>query len=1067
MGAWRLAMQAIWWRKGPSSVVLVVAMFATATAAAGPMFLQGGREAVLHDALVSAPSTSGGTGIEVTKDAVGRSGASPLELEVTHAMLGLSLQELYARKVVSLESQTRVLDGRAGVLGRVTVVNRQGVCAQVRIIAGRCIGESSSDEVMVSALDGRRLNWAVGRPILLDAFRDRVGPADSTARRMVLVGTYAPIDPSSGYWFNDTRDYFGGDQRRQEQVQGQPAADRTLEAAFVGGGAFAGVTASDSLRVLVVEDLLLNTGLMTSSRVPRLRTDLDTYGIRLKPAQLNQGLLVEAVNTRVRAVADTAQARMLHLRPPILVVLIELVSLGLFALFIVISAAAEARSGEVALAKLRGLPTSNVLSFGLLETILLLVVAAPLGAGVSLIGMRAAAATLFGAGTELSLDRTVWIAVVTATAGGLVAGLLASLRSLRQNVIEQGRRTNGRRSGRGMAFEAGVMVLLAAALWQLWSTPPQGTAGRVDALALLAPTLLALAGALAGARALPLIARFVSKSTRRTRHLGLFIGSCELSRRPGGTRLLVVLTAAFAITTFSVIGAQVFSANRQDRAATEIGADRVVLVDPYSGVDVPGIVNRLDPSGTQAMTVAQSQTSVSGATSADSNDDSGPSEGPATLLVVDQSRLVSTGFWRSDFAASPLPDVVRGLNQPFPQPKTWRGDMLRMTVSANLICCGSVAGTLSATGSDGYSFAMPLGRLTSGSHVLTIKTPSCVVRLCIVRSLVLIRDEPGAYSVTGDLTIRRLDAGQAGTFQPVDGATDPRRWRPINSETPVEQVTASASGLRLHFAAPSTVRAFGLQAKIPTAIAAVVTAPYRAATGSTDYQVSLPSGLPISIRVTGVANVLPRAGANGILLPLDMLAAATSLSDVGVLPNQVWLNARAGPDFPARLAAAGVTVTGVQSSSERASALARQGPALAVILLLAGAIAAGLLSVGVAMVGLYLIARRRSFELAALQTLGFPSRKVIAAAVSDQCILAGFAVGLGVTLGLLGARLGLPSIPEFADGGTVPGLLIRFDPLRILLVAGIMSAVLGTGIAVSGWLLTSSAGPTRLREGQA
>jgi ABC-type antimicrobial peptide transport system permease subunit len=119
------------------------------------------------------------------------------------------------------------------------------------------------------------------------------------------------------------------------------------------------------------------------------------------------------------------------------------------------------------------------------------------------------------------------------------------------------------------------------------------------------------------------------------------------------------------------------------------------------------------------------------------------------------------------------------------------------------------------------------------------------------------------------------------------------------------------------------------------------------------------------------------------------------------------------------------------------------------------------------MVSLYLIARRRSFELAALRALGFGPRKVLAAAIAEQSILAAFAIGLGVTLGVLGARLGLPSIPEFADGATVPALLIRLDPERILAVAGLMSALLGVGIAVSGRLLTSSARPVRLREGQA
>ena len=1067
IGALSLALRAIWWRKGASAVVLVVAVFATGTAAAGPMFLQGAGQSVLRDALVSAPATAAGTGLEVTKDAVGRSGSSPLESAVTKAMLGSSLPRRYPRHIISLERRTRVLDEHADVLGRVTVVSRQGVCRHVRIRAGRCLGEGSANEVMVSEVDARRLNWAIGRQLGVDAFQD--APAGSATRPMILVGIYAPMDPGGEYWFNDTRGYFGGNQRRQEQVQGQPAADRTLEAAFVGTGAFADVTASEAGPVLVVDDLLLDRKSTTWTAVPRLRADLDQFGVRLAAAKVNQGLLVEAVNTRVRQVLDAADTGVSSLRRPILVVLVELVLLGVFALFIVVAGAAEARSGEVALAKLRGLPTGTVLSFGLLETVSLLVVAAPLGAVASWLWLSLTASSLFGEGVRVELSPVVWGAVAATTAGGLVAGILASSRSLRKPVIDLGRRTSGRRSGRGMALEAAVVMLAAATLWQLWTGPraAEAVTGDVDVLALLAPTLLALAGALVGARGLPLVAALACSLTRRTQHLGLFIGSRELSRRPGGTRLLVVLTTAFALTTFSVVGAQVFAANRIDRARTEVGADRVVHVDPYSGVDLAEIVDRLDPSGTQAMPVAQAVSAVSGAISSDGGVTSGPTQEPATLLVADPARLVSTGFWRSDFAAASWPELVAGLTRPFPEPKSWRGAQLRMAISTKLVCCGTLAARLAATGPDGHRFTVPMGRLVPGSHVLTVNTPECAVRACRLRGLLLSRDAPGAYSVVGQLVLTSLEAGHDGRFQPVDGATEPIAWQAIDAEPAGEQIVARPGGLQLSFAAPSRVRDFGLTATVPTRISAVVTSAYRPAPGTNGYQISLPSGVPLAIEVTGVAKVLPRAGTKGILLPLGMLGAARSLGDEQVLPNQVWLTARAAPDFPARLAAAGVPVLGVQSAAARAQDLARQGPALAVIFLLVGAIAAAGLAVSVAMVSLYLIARRRSFELAALRALGFPPRKVLSAAVAEQALLAGFAVGLGVTLGVLGARLGLPSIPEFADGGTIPALLIGIDPGRVLVVAGVLSAVLGAGIAVSGAILTASAGPTRLREGQA
>jgi putative ABC transport system permease protein len=1095
IGALGLALRAIWWRKGASAVVLVVAVFATGMAASGPLFLQGAGESILQDALVSGAATSAGTGAEITRDATGKAGKAALKSDVAQAMRGLSLARQYRRDVMSLELKTRVLDPHGAPLGRVTVVARDSVCGQVRMVTGRCIAGAGADDVMVSAVDALRLKWVAGQRITVDSFRDRSG-ADPTTRRLLLVGTYVPVDPGGGYWFNDTRHYFGGDDRGQQQAQGQPAADRTLEAAFVGNSAFAAVTASASTQILVVEDLLLDPGSVTLADVPQLRRELDEFGVRLHAAKLNQGFFFDSVNTQVRQVLDRADTGVARVSQPIAVVQAELVLLGLFVLFLVVAAAAEARGGEVALAKVRGLPTGVTVSFGLLETVLLLVIAGPVGTGLGLALLSPAAPSVFGPRVSLHLDVQVWAAVAVTLGGGLVAAVLASVGTLRQPVVDQGRRTSGRLPGRGVALEAVAVSLTAVALWELWqgngSLPPLDNADP-DVLALVAPTLLAFAGALLGARALPLLTRLVSRWTRRSRYIGLFIGTRELSRRPGGTRLLVVLTTAFALATFSVLSAQVFAANRLDRARTEIGANRVVLVDPYSTVNLRQVVDRLDPAGAEAMAVAQVPSFVFGATSADSEATSGPSRDAFSLLVVDPSRLASTAFWRSDFAAATPRSLAAALSPAFPLPLSWRGDTLRLTVSAKVACCGAVAASLEATGSEGHSFDLPLGGFRPGTgpptlQTFSVKTPACVHGPCALRALALSRDGPGTYSVVGNVTVTAVQAGRGVTFHPVPGATDASRWQGLNAaeraalatDLPApggvgpltdgqapEQVSATTLGVRLGFVAPSLVRTFGLATRVPVAIAAVATAGLQAAPGTHGYQISLPSGTPVLVQVAATAQVLPRGGDQGVLVSWDMLAAAQSLGDDQVVANEVWLDARAPADFPARLARAGVTVTGVESVGQRSQALARQGPALAVRFLLAGALAAAALSVGATVVNISLVARRRAFELAALRALGFRPRTVLAAAVTEPAILAGFAVCFGVGLGVLGARLGLPTIPEFADGATVPALLIHLDPRTVLLVAVALAGILGAGIATSAALLVSSAGPDRLREGQA
>ncbi len=86
IGALALALRAVWWRRGASAVVFLVSTFAAGVAAAGPLFFAGSGDAILREVVTAAPATSAGTGLEVTKDATGRSTSAPLESALADAM---------------------------------------------------------------------------------------------------------------------------------------------------------------------------------------------------------------------------------------------------------------------------------------------------------------------------------------------------------------------------------------------------------------------------------------------------------------------------------------------------------------------------------------------------------------------------------------------------------------------------------------------------------------------------------------------------------------------------------------------------------------------------------------------------------------------------------------------------------------------------------------------------------------------------------------------------------------------------------------------------------------------
>jgi hypothetical protein len=287
---------------------------------------------------------------------------------------------------------------------------------------------------------------------------------------------------------------------------------------------------------------------------------------------------------------------------------------------------------------------------------------------------------------------------------------------------------------------------------------------------------------------------------------------------------------------------------------------------------------------------------------------------------------------------------------------------------------------------------------------------------------------------------------------------------------PVEKIGAGpgpAAGLTVGYAAPPRVARIGVAASAPERVPVVVTPTYAPPAGTNLLEVGPTDGLPLDATVVDLARVLPRAGDLGVLVDLDQLVAARPSGYGELLPNRVWLSPRAPADFPARLAAAGVHVTGVATTADRYRELTHAGPALAVALMLAGAAVAALLSATGAVVNLHLLARRRAFELAAMQALGVRRRGLRGAVAVEQSILVGFAVVLGVGLGTLGAVLALPSVPEYADVPTFPPLLVRPQPWLVAEIAATIAALLAVALAASGYGLLRAAVPARLRETQA
>jgi putative ABC transport system permease protein len=882
-----LALRGIWWRRGISLVVLVVATFVIAAAAGGPIFLRAAQESLLQDELRSWPAVASGLQVEQVQ------GVGPRMVEGLSATVARAAEGLPAHRpqVGGIEMDGLVLDERDSLVATGKLVHREGVCEQVRLDRGRC--PVAAGEAIISAPTALVVERGVGQRLRVRPFQPaRPGGsiADVAPQTLRVVGLYVPRDPDGLYWHS--RGYVASQPY-------QPSEGTRIDAVITPAATFERLPDGTFARVVV--DLALDPGRVRLAGLPALREGAERVRRRL-----DERAPGAHVTTFLGNVLSAAAINRRALTVPVVFVIAQLLGLGWFVLYMMTANASAARSGEVALAKLRGFPPGAVLAFGLLEVLLLLVAAVPLGvlAGRAGIGLVSTARLL--PGTPVAIPPGALAGAGVAFVGVVGAALLSGAQALRRTVPELARRATAGRPGRHQLLgEAVTLVAAAAGLTALLLGGALGHGGQSDfrATALLVPGLVTLMAALVGARLLAVACRAAYRPTRASPHLGVFLAVRQVARRPAGLRLVVVLATAVGLASFAVAGWSVFGRNRHDRAVAELGAARVLTVRAPDQAGLRRQVREADPGGRLAMAVAAGV-----APNAD-----------VELVGVDTGRLAGVGFWRPDLADRPLAALMAELRAP-------------------------AGGALPAiVGADALAKARAAGRPLRG---------------------------PG------------LD------------------------------------------------------------------------------------GRPIDLRPVAVVAAVPGTGPYGAWVDLDRLERhATGRR---LYPrSEVWLAEGAPDGLVDRLRAAGLAVEGERRASQREELFGRQPPSLGMLLFLAGAGVAALLAAGGTLLDLYLLGRRRGFELAAMGAIGVRRRTLAAGVLVEQAMVLGAGMVFGVVAGLLAARLVLPAVPLYNDRPVFPPVLLEPDPRPLGLLVAVMAVAVGAGIGLATALLMRSAVPDRLREGQA
>jgi len=1052
----RLAIRGLAARLGLSLSLLVVTSFAVAMAGAGAIYLRAAGESVLQDTLRRAPPLASGVGVD--QRVASRQDLRKLDTTLRAAMTALPA---FDPPVTGLETAEPTQLGHPGSTTSgapltAKLASRSGLCDHLVVVKGRCPRPTAADlpaEAAVSAQVAARLHLEPGDQLIPAALDAAV-----SARKAVVVAVYRATPDDPWWWGHDL--FY--DPREDTDTADAPQDAVLLDAgtieALIGGPA--GVVAR--------WDLPLAPDRVRLREVTGLAQAVSGFQGRFAQAAPQATL-----RTNLPSLLADAEAGRLALTVPVLLVTVQLLALGLVILVVVAAMAAEARAGEVALAKVRGASTTQAFALATIELALVALVALPAGLALGWLGTSLVARAQLVRGIPVVVTPLAAAACLAAALVALAAAAAAGLGAVRRRVLDQWRQARSDQTRRrSLLAEIVLLCVAAAALLNLRLGGARRT-GSYDPLAVLAPALVVLAGALVVGRLLPVAARVLVRATTGSRRLAPFIGVRQVARRGGAAlRVVVALAAAFGLVSFAVTVRQDLSRNRHDRAMTETGAARHAVVDFPGGSLGPELVRAADPGGGSAMAALR----YTGSLAVSGRD--------ATVLGVQADRYQRIGFWRGDFASEPIGRLLDPLRRA-PVAPLDLGDATAIEVSlavTDLRAAKPLTLVAEVRGADDRRARVGVGVLQPGPTRayqavldparLGSVGPYRLQRLFVDRGLAQF------FPVNGSFGFDSIRVQEAGRWRVVESFDDPGRWRPLNDGDyePADQLEAGtgAEGRAavLDVQAPSGATAVGLvHASVPWPLPAVVTPGLLAADSARlgqTIRVASPTEGDLSLVVTGVAKVLPGTDGDQVAAMVDLdglLSNALRSPSALLAADQVWTNDdQAGDEALDRLRDDGAAVAAVTVAAEREALLARQAPSLALLLLLVGAAAGAALATGGVMLHLYLSGRRRGFELAVLEALGARRRDLWAPVAVEQGALVGYGVLVGGAIGLVAALVSLPAIPQFVDHPEVPPPIYTPDWVVLGAALSLTLLVVGVGLALVVAGLIRKARPELLRE---
>jgi hypothetical protein len=901
------------------------------------------------------------------------------------------------------------------------LVSVPGACTHVALV-GRC--PTAASEIAVLKADAETYGWKLGSRIDQPEYK----------QPFTVVGIYTSQARDEAFWF--------GPRLQTAPGRGLPTVIPSRPAPWI--TTQAGIELNSNTWFVTVDQSLRVTPRLTPDEAAAAATRVRALGKAQERRDLLTGLTLESGNS-LPDITQQLLARRAVARSTVAPAVLSLILVALVLLSRLLAAAMGLRRGELALASLRGYDRRQLWVLGMVEPLVILVAATPLGVGLGYVAARVLARQWLVPGLPVPFVLASGLAVVAVV---LVTALVAALvvrdavnEPLSVQIAGVRRPT---RAGRALVIVR--LVLVAAALAALVVAASRSHPQAPDATDLALPMLLAVAfGLMCGLLVLGVSDLWLRWSSKR-RSLSSYVASRTVRRRREGTLVILPVTAALTVAVFTVGVSLAASTWRASAAATQVGAP-LSFPTTLSLSRAVGLTHEIDPQGRWLMAAGVNTPNI---------DEAGVTLIPR--VVVDTSRLARVASWPSQWTpGQSAAQVARELGPQGP-PVVLKGSRLTIAVDNRVRGEFHQLGlSLAILDDQGAEREVDVGPYREGRSSATARLPACR-QGCLVERISFGGPSALVEAMHGTATIESFTVdGQA-----VPGVLD-APWRsapslvgtPVGVRTPPKLV---GGHLTVAFRSPSSNFYSGIT---PTDVPAVAPVLFgRTATPETRLQTGS-SGL-FDVRSAGTAESVPFRGPAGMLMDFTVFDRNTVQ---GNSSNQVYVWARADTPAPVldQLAARGLSHPDTEAAAralldQDAFALALRLYTVVTVLVILLAFA-GL----AANLAVQLPARRR--DAASLRVVGVKRRSIMVGVVAEFLLVLGAAALAGIAAGALAQLVVVRTVTlGFADTELTPRVLPSFHLSTGFEVAVVVMLVLLVLASLFASLTVRGARTSSLRE---